>query len=171
MAVIVIVTLSSPAQGLLLAAGLAPLGSFLAALFDIGPFRLTEAILVAFIAAWLIRPSLPMKEGPRLPRYGSTAAWLFAALITGSIMALGSQLLGSPGELRQTLLGLAQSYYVFTDHIGVVEGAKLVEGLALVAATIELLGRRPALATELPAVLGTSAVCAALTSVLVWFRI
>ena len=66
---------------------------------------------------------------------------------------------------------LASSYFVYADHMGVVEGAKLLEGLALVAATIELFGRRPALAVELPVALGASAVCAALTSVLLWFGI
>ncbi len=170
-AAVLIVTLLSPAEGLLLAAGLARLGSFFATLFDLGPFRLTEAIIVAFIAGWLIRASPPARERPQLPRYATVAAWLFAALVAGSIIALGSLVLRSPGELRQTLIGLAGSYYVFIDHMGVVEGAKLVEGLALLAAAIELFGRRPALATELPVALGASAVCAALTSALLWFGI
>ena len=171
MAAVLIVTLADPAEGLLLTAALAPLGAFFAALFDLGPFRLTEAIVVAFIAGWLLRNTPAVDKGPGLPRYGAAAAWLFAALVTGSIVVLGLELRHSPGALRQTLLGLARTYYVFTDGVGVVEGAKMVEGLALVAATVGLFGRRPSLSTELPAALGASVVCAALTSVLVWFRI
>jgi O-antigen ligase len=169
-AAIFIVTLASPAEGLLLSAGMAPLGSFLASLFDLGPFRLTEAIIVAFIAGWLIRASTPDGDRPRLPGYATTAAWLLAALVAGSIVALGL-LVRASGGLRWTLNGLASSYYVFIDHMGVVEGAKLLEGLVLVTATIQLFGRRPALATELPVALGASAVCAALTSALLWFGI
>jgi O-antigen ligase len=169
-AAVFIVTLVSPAEGFLLAAGIAPLGSFVADLFDLGPFRLTEAILVAFIAAWLVRASPPAGLRPGLPRYATVAAWLFAALIAGSIVALGSVVRAS-GELPWTLRNLTSSYFIYADHMGVIEGAKLLEGLALVAATIELFGRRPALATELPVALGTSAVLAALTSALLWFGI
>jgi O-antigen ligase len=165
-----IITLASPAEGLLLVAGLAPLGAFLGNLFDLGLFRLTEAVVVAFIAGWLIRPVPTAGERPHLPRYASAAGWLFAALVVGSIIAIGS-VARAPGELRQTLTELASSYYVFRDRMGVIEGAKLLEGLALLAATIELFGRRPALAAELPVALGVSAVCAALTSALLWFGI
>src|SRR6185503_12552365 len=139
-------------------------------LFDLGPFRLTEAIVVAFIAGWLIRASKADGERPQLPRYAATAGWLLAALVAGSIVALGL-LVRASGGLRWTLMSLASSYYMFTDHMGVVEGAKLLEGLALVAAVIQLFGRRPALAAELPVALGASAVCAALSSALLWFGI
>ena len=77
---IVAVTLWNPAAGLLAAAGLAPLGAFIAALAGVTDFRLTEVILLSFISAWLIRPPSE-HEGPRLPRYAWAAAWLFAVLL------------------------------------------------------------------------------------------
>ena len=54
--VLVAVTLWNPAAGLLAVACLAPLGAFIAALDGVVDFRLTEVILLSFIAAWLLRP-------------------------------------------------------------------------------------------------------------------
>jgi O-antigen ligase len=132
---------------------------------------MTEAIVVAFIAGWLMRSVPPSGERPRLPPYARIAAWLFAALLAGSIVALGMLVRRTPGELGNVLRGLGWSYYAFTDHMGVVEGAKLLEGLALFAATLEVFGRRPAVSVQLPAVLGVSAVLAALSSALLWYGI
>ncbi len=162
------VTLWNPAEGLLLAAGLAPLGALLAVIFDFDPFRLTEAIVVAFVAGWLLRPWPAAVNGPKLPRYAVAAGWLFAVMIAASMVGMGWQLSRYPGQLRQTLTVLSGGYYLGGDGIGVTEGAKLLEGFALVAATVVLFRRRPALAVELPAVLAAVAVCAALSSALLW---
>lgn len=162
------VTLWNPAEGLLLAAGLAPLGALLAVIFEIDPFRLTEAIVVAFLAGWLVRPWPVVVNGPRLPRYAVAAGWLFAVVVVASTIGTGWQLSRYPGQLRQTLMALSGAYYVGGDGIGVTEGAKLLEGFAMATAVVVLFRRRPALAVELPAVLAAVAVCAALSSALLW---
>ena len=109
-AAVLIVALASPAQGLLLAAGLAPLGSLFGTVFDLGPFRLTEAIILSFISGWLMPGAPPPGDRPRLPRDARIAAWLFATLVAGSIAALGLLVLRTPGELGQVFNGLAWSY-------------------------------------------------------------
>src|SRR6266550_9554625 len=73
------ITLWNPAAGLLAAAGLAPLGAFVIALDGVADYRLTEVILLSFVAAWLLKPP-PAREGPRLPAYAWAAAWLFGVL-------------------------------------------------------------------------------------------
>jgi len=167
-AAVLAVTLWSPAEGLLLAAGLAPLGALLAVIFEIDPFRLTEAIIVSFLAGWLVRPWPVVVNGPKLPRYAIAAGWLFAVMVVASIVGMGWQLSRYPGQLRQTLVALSGAYYLGGDGIGVTEGAKLLEGFAMVVAAVVLFRRRPALAVELPAVLAAVAVCAALSSALLW---
>ena len=45
----------NPGEGLLIAAGLAPLGSLIGVAFDADRFRLTEALVIAFFAGSLLR--------------------------------------------------------------------------------------------------------------------
>ncbi|PYR00079.1 MAG: hypothetical protein DMF97_10250, partial [Acidobacteria bacterium] len=78
-------TVWNPGEGLLLASALAPLGTLIAAIFDIGSFRLTEAVVLAFVAAWLLRPWPHRSEGPAFPAPAATAGWAFGALIAGSV--------------------------------------------------------------------------------------
>jgi len=170
------VTLWNPAAGLLAAAGLAPLGAFVAALDRMADFRLTEVILLSFIAAWLLRPPVDQRpgaadQGPRLPRYAWTAAWLFAVLLAGLSFALSRQLLRYPDALRTNLVTIALHYFGYGDPTGVSDAARMLEGFALVGAAMALFRRRPGLAQSLPVVLALSAMVAALTSVLLWFGI
>ena len=78
------VTLWRPDVGLLAAAGLAPLGAYIAALDGLVEYyRMTEVILLSFVAAWLLSPAPEERpgatdHGPHLPRYSRTAAWLFS---------------------------------------------------------------------------------------------
>jgi len=79
------VTLWKPDAGLLAAAGLVPLGAYIAALDGLVEYyRMTEVILLSFLAAWLLRPPdqepRPHVQGPDLPRYSWTAAWLFSSV-------------------------------------------------------------------------------------------
>jgi len=168
-AAVLATTVWQPAEGLLLAAGIAPLGAFLAALFDLGAFRLTEAVLLAFIAGWLTRRPTPRAGGPRLPRTATAAAALLAVLLAASVIGTGWQLSRAAGDLRQTIDGLIGSYLTFTDRIGIADAARLGEGLAIAAAAVELLRAQPAMAVRLPAVIASTATFAALTSVLLWF--
>src|SRR5581483_1013833 len=57
-----IIAFASPAEGLLFAAGLSPLGALIAAAFDINGFRLGEAIIVAFLAGSLLRGLVSAEE-------------------------------------------------------------------------------------------------------------
>jgi O-antigen ligase len=176
-------TLWNPAAGLLAAAGLAPLGAFLAALDGIVLFRLTEVILLSFIAAWLLRPSTLAErspgahsgqaadEGPRLPRYAWAAAWLFSVLLASLSFGLMRQLLRYPDALRIDLETVWLHYFGYGDPTGISDLASFLEGFALVAAAMELFRRRPALARSLPVVLALSAIVAAATSVLLSFGI
>ena len=170
------VTLWNPAAGLLTIAGLAPLGAFLAALDGIVLFRLTEVILLSFIAAWLLRGrtdegSGTTDQGPRLPRYAWIAAWLFFVLLASLSFGLMRQLLRYPDALRINLQTIALHYFGYGDPTGVSDVAQILEGVALVAAAMELFRRRPALARTLPVALAVSAIVAAATSVMLSFGI
>jgi O-antigen ligase len=165
-----LVTFIDSAAGLLLVAAVGPLGSYLASLAGLGPFRLTEAMLLAFIAAWLVRPP-PQGEGPRLPRYATIAGWLFAVLVVSVTSGVVSQLFRYPDILRENLLALVESYFSYADPPGITEAAKMLAGLAVTMAGIELVRRRPALATALTAAMAVSAIVAAATSALLWYGI
>jgi O-antigen ligase len=167
-AAVLLVSAWRPAEGLLLVAGLAPLGALLAAAFDFDPFRLGEAIVLAFLAAWLLRPAPAEHRGPRFTPLAATSGWLFGALVVASVAGMTWHVARTPGALSPTVSALLHEYFVFTDRLGVVQGALILEGLALAAATVELFRRRPALATELPAALAAGGAAAGLASVLLW---
>jgi O-antigen ligase len=169
-AAVFFITLVDSGAGLLSVAALAPLGSLLAALFGLGTFRLTEAIVLAFLAAWLVQAP-PDGEGPRLPRYARISGWLFAVLVVSVTSGVVSQLFRYPDHLRELVLALFESYFGHTDPPGITEAAKMLEGLAVTMAGIELVRRRPALARSLPAALAFSAIIAAVSSALLWFGI
>src|SRR5438105_3752541 len=73
---------------------------------------------------------------PSAPRYATVAAWLLAALILASVAGVAWQLSRVPGALAAAARPLLWSYYTALDRLGVIEGAKLAEGLGLAAATI-----------------------------------
>jgi O-antigen ligase len=167
MAAAFLVTLVDSSAGLLFVAALAPLGEYLAYLAGIGGFRLADAILLAFIAAWLVQA--PAADGgPRLPRYATIAGWLFGILVVSLTAGVFSQLARYPDILRANLLSLAESYFSYADPPGITQAAKMLEYLAVATAGIELIRRRPALAASLPAALAASAVVAAAMSLLLW---
>ena len=163
-------TLWDAETGLLATAGLAPLGAFIAALAGVVNFRITEVILLSFIAAWLLRPP-PASDGPRLARYASTAAWFFAVLIASLAFGLNKQLLRYPDALRINLVTVGLHYFGYSDPTGLSDCARVLEGFAIVAAVMELFRRRPGLAKTLPLALALSAMAAAATSVLLAFGI
>lgn len=149
------VTLAAPAGGLLLAAALAPLGRLIAEVADPNIFRMGEAIVLAFLAGWLLRGDAD-RPGPRVP--APVIAGLFAVTIVASMAGLAWQLKQRRGALAEA----------FADRIGFIDGARLLEGLALAAATVTLFRQRPALSVTLPAALAGSASVAAVSSVLLW---
>jgi len=176
-------TLWNQEAGLLAVAGLAPLGAYIAALDGLVEYyRMTEVILLSFIAAWLL--SGPRTRGPRtdqeprtkdqgpdLPRYSWTAAWFFAVLIASLLFALCRQLVPISDALSKNLETIALRYFGYADPTGLSDVARFLEGFAIVAATMEVFRRRPGLARSLPMVLALSGIAAASTSVLLWFGV
>lgn len=169
------VTLWSPASGLLATAALAPLGAYFAALDGLVDFRLSEIILLSFLAACLLRidEGRSTQQGPRLPRYSWIAAWFFSVLIASLSFALCRQLLRYPtvGALGTDLETIALHYFGYRDPTGISDIARMIEGFAIVGAAMTLFRRKPGLATSLPTALALSAIAAAATSVLLWFGI
>lgn len=159
------VSLLSPANGLLLTAAIAPLGQLIAIAIGAADFRIGEVIVLAFFVGWLLR-GLPDRRGPRVA--APAAGWLFAATIAASIAGLSWQLGRYPGELPATINEIVHGYFFINDRIGVVYGARLLEGIGLVAATVILFRLKPALSVTLPLALAASASLAALSSVLLW---
>ncbi len=101
------VTVAAPVQGLLLAAVLAPLGQLLTRVVGAGDFRMSEAIVVAFLAGWLVR-GLEDAEGPRVP--APAAAWLFAAAVVAWIGERAWRLRGDPRELHAAVDHVVRAY-------------------------------------------------------------
>lgn len=168
LAAIFATTLVSPTSGFLIVAALAPLGHLLAKSLGFEHLRLSEAIVVAFIAGWLIR-GLPDRRGPGAP--APRVAWTFAAVVAASIAGVARQLHAFPRWLPASLNEMQRGYYGVADRFGLMAGAGLFEGIALVVATVMLFRRRPALANALPAVLAASASLAAVSSLVEWRRV
>jgi O-antigen ligase len=165
--VVLVVSFTSPAAGLLAVAALAPLGQILSELVGVSGFRISEAVVLAFVTGWLLRAPAD-RPGPRV---ASTIGSLLAGAVAASVCGLAWQLGRYPGELPQTGRLLFYAYYLIGDRIGLVDGARLVEGLALTAATVTLFRQRPQLAVTLPVMLALSATVAAASSVLLWWGI
>lgn len=166
--VVVAATLVSPSAGLVAVALVAPLGQLIALSFSPSgapTFRVTEAIVVAFLAVWLLRPA-DERPGPRVP---GIAGWLLAVVVAASILSQAWQLGQTQpyrGELGDTFDVLFYAYYLVADRIGFIAGMHVLEGIGLAAATVALFRRRPQLAAQLPIALTASAIAAALSSVL-----
>ena len=159
------ISLASPVHGLLLVAIVAPLGELIASLIGATTFRISEAVVLAFLGGWLLR-ALPDRRGPRVP--AGAVGWLLASAFVGSIGGLAWQLGRYPGELPGEIDRIAHIYFFIVDRIGVVDAARLVEGIGLAAATVMLFRLKPALSVTLPLALAGSASLAALSSVLLW---
>ena len=159
------VSVATPVNGLLLVAIVAPLGQLIAPLIGATNFRISEAVVLAFLAGWLLRAS-PDRPGPRIS--GGALGWLLATTIVASIAGSAWQLGRYPGELAGAFDQLTHLYFFVGDRIGVVDAARLLEGLGLAAATVMLFRQHPSLSMSLPGALTASAATAALSSVLLW---
>jgi len=160
--------IASPFHGLLFAAAVAPLGVLGATLIHDEAFRISEAVVVAFLGGWLLRERFHERLSIGVPR----PAWLFSFVVAASVATLAWQLRAFPREFAAELWQLRNAYFVtFADWTGVVAGARLIEGLGLVAATVTLSRRHEGIVDRLSAVLACSAAIAAGSSVLLWYRI
>src|ERR1700730_16681756 len=95
------ITVVSPAHGLLAIAAIAPLGQLLAMVAHVEQFRMSEAVVLAFLTAWVLRPHED-RQGPRVPRVMAATGWLFGVLVVVSIGIASWRLSQFPGELSQT---------------------------------------------------------------------
>jgi O-antigen ligase len=166
-AFVLAMSLVSPVAGLLTVAALAPLGTLLSQYAGDGNFRMSEAMVLAFVTGWLLH-ALKDRPGPGVP---STIGWLLAAAIAASVGGVAWQFRRYPGELAETGKLLFFAYYRLIDRIGVLDGARLIEGLALAAATVTLFRQRPQVAVTLPMALAASATVAAASALLLWWGI
>lgn len=157
----------SPAHGLLATAVAAPLGNLVATTLGIQRFRLTEAILLAFLTGWLLRAPED-RRGPRVPMW---SGWLLAAAAVVSVAMQAWDLSQYPGQLADTFGTLFYGYYLLRDRIGFGDAARILEGLATTVAVASLFRQRPALSVQLPIALATSATIAAVSSLLLWYGI
>jgi O-antigen ligase len=160
------VSIISPATGLLAVAVAAPFGELSAVLLGLPVFRASEAVVLAFLAGWLLRGA-PDRPGPRLP---TVLGWLLSALVVSSVAGqmwrAGFRAIDGPA-----LFHFFQVYFMTGEEVGYIAGAHLIEGLALAAATIMLFRQHPRLADTLPAAVTASAAAAAIASVVMWFGI
>jgi O-antigen ligase len=159
------VSLVSPAGGLLLVTAVTPFGQMISNAMGADDFRIGEVIVLAFLTGWLLR-ALPDRRGPRAA--APWAGWLFAVTIVASVGGLTWQLGQYAGEVARTIDQTVHGYFYTSDRIGLVEGARLLEGLALAVAAVTLFRRHPRLADTLPITLAASAAVAAAASVLLW---
>lgn len=155
-------SLVAPANGLLLVAVLAPFGRLLQTGLDLGPFRMTEAIVVAFLAGWAIAPRT-VHRGPRLPVMPIA---LMGAVVIASLIAQMWHAATMPDVLPDALQVLFQAYYLIPDAVGFAAAARVFEGLALLAAVVVLMRADVRVADRLPFALTVGALGAALSSLL-----
>jgi len=134
-AAVLFTSLISPAAGLLLVAATAPLDQFLTAFVRLDHFRVSEALVLAFFTGWLL--SAPTDR--RGPGIAPTIGWLLAAVIVGSMIGLAWQIAPYRDLLTRTGSMVLFAYYhtdFLGDRVGLVDGARLLEGLGLMAATV-----------------------------------
>jgi O-antigen ligase len=165
-----LLTLASPAAGLSAVAMLTPLALAIGGTLHVEGYRLAEMLAITFLATWLLRAGSD-RHGPRLPPLMAAAGWLLALTTAMSVAALAWRLREFPSELPNTVARLWGAYFLFSDRIGFSDGARIVEGLGLVAATLWIFRRTPSLAVWLPFALCTGAALAGTVSVLIWHRI
>src|SRR5205823_1237599 len=104
--------------------------------------------------------------GPAVP---AIVGWLLAAAVAASVGGLALQAWSHrPGELAETVDFIIHLYFQIQDRLGFVDGARLLEGIALTAATVTLFRQRPRVAAQLPIALAASATLAAAASLLLW---
>src|SRR5262249_24412213 len=123
-----------PAAGLLGVAALAPLGRLIATSVGLERFRIGEALTLAFLIGWLPRGQRD-RRGPVVP---ATVGWLLAATVVASVAGITLRATSRPGEIAHTLDFLFYLYFQIQDRLGFVDGARLLEGVALMVATVTL---------------------------------
>jgi O-Antigen ligase len=144
-AIVFISAIVRPPVGAVLVAVLVPLGDVMTPVLQTASATRTEALVLAFIAGWLISRAYA-RRGDRDAVSPSAAAamWLFGGLIVASVATTALQLshIYAP-ELRATWSALRDSYLWTDDPLGVHAAAHLLEGLAIVFAVSAIVRREP----------------------------
>ncbi len=161
-----LLTLASPAAGLSAVAVLTPLALAIGGALHVEGYRLAEMLALTFLAAWLLRANSD-RCGPRLPPLMAAAGWLLALAVMTSVGVLTWKMRDFPSDLADTVARLWGAYFLFSDRVGFSDGARLIEGLGLVAATLWIFRRQPSLAVWLPVALCTGGALAGTMSVLI----
>jgi O-antigen ligase len=164
---VLMLSIFSPVAGFVTAVAVAPLGRLIAATVSVENFRIGEAIVLSFFVGWLLRGWLD-RRGPRVP---GRIGWTLIAAVAASVGGLAWRLGRYPGELSWNFDRLVHIYNMVDDHIGFVAAARLIEGVAVTAATVTLFRRRPRLAVVVPAVLAGTGCAAAIAGLLLWYGV
>ena len=169
-AVVAIISLVRPEEGLCVVAAVAPLGDLIAMGMEASPVRFAEALVVAFLAGWLARPARSVNPGPATGALVTYAALALGALALASTAVLVLQLRTYFPQGWADLSGqtLHQYFAPGADSFGAVAGGRLIEGLALSAAVVLLIRRRPMLAVWIPGALGAGCVATVVAAYLLW---
>lgn len=157
----------SPVAGFLAIVAIAPFGHLLALAVSVENFRVTEAVVLAFFSGWLLH-GWTDRAGPRAPRF---VVPCLIALVAASVVGVAWQTWQQPGEMMRDLSLLTHAYNLIEDRIGVVAGARLVEGLVMALATVTLFRSRPRLAVLVPVLLAIGGVVTAGASWLLWYGV
>ena len=137
------------------------------------PVRLAEAIAVAFLAGWLISPRSVPARGPVPSAIIRAAGFALIGLILASAAAVTFQVRAYVPEMWPGLFSRTHHEYFAAgpDAFGAIAGGRLIEGLGLSAAVVELLRRRPILAVWIPEALGVGCVTAVIAAYLLWYGV
>src|SRR5579872_3446650 len=158
---VAVLAFRSPTEGLLIVALLTPLGDLLG-ISVTSPIRFSEAVVVAFFAGWLVRPVLGRRIGPVPPALIRYPAWSLAALVLASVAVNALRLREeAPASWLSAASALQHGYFEAAgDPLGALAGARIVEGLGLVAAVVVALRSKPMVAVWIPEALATGCVAA-----------
>ena len=156
-ALVFIFTAFRPAAGLVLVAAMAPLGDMIVPLLGPRTTMHADAVVLAFVSAWLARSVAGADRSMGANRLAS-AMWVFSCVVTASLATTALELYRvDPARLHGIAIGLAQSYLLMgTDPIGAHSAGTLLEGIALVAAVVEIAQREPRMHFWLPRILVAS---------------
>ena len=167
---VLVLSLVRPADGLLVVAAFAPLQIGAVIVLTRNPLpRMAEAIVLAFLAGWLLRRVVSKHTTPiRAPQLAAPL-WIFGAVVLASL-AVELLVIPAPGNLWPGLVEIARTLttqYVSNpgfDPDALPAAALLMEGLGLVAAILVLSETRPALPRQLLRIGAITAVaCASLS--------
>ncbi len=169
-ALLAAISFLSAREGLLIIGYVAPLADLLRMAFELPVAGFTEAVVVAFLAGFLLRPAGRRTVGPAPTRALALATWAVSALLVASVVTGAVQARAhDAAAFANSLHALAFSYFDGAgDPFGAVTAARVLEGFALAAAVIALLRRSPILAMHLPDAMGSACIVAAAAAVLQW---